>query len=204
MITIYKHTNTSNGKCYVGKTKKDVMKRWEEHVVAALRGSELLFHRAIRKYSPDSWTHETLEVVKTTADANLCESKWINQLRSNDRNCGYNMTSGGDGGQTSSSEKLSRMFKNVPKTPEHKQHMRESQERYWANNPSDPRRDQLIKRNKSPEMIEASRQAQHRRWSKPGAKETMKALWQNPEWRAKTLEARRQAKRKRLASPTSD
>lgn len=196
MYDIYKHTNTLSGKCYIGKSKHGISKRWEGHVLSALRGSELHLHRAIRCYPLDSWTHEVLETVETNQEANLCESKWIMQLHSNDSDHGYNMTKGGDGGQTASFERLSELGKR-PKSLKHRESMRESQERYWEDNPDDTRRQQLAERNASPEMVEAARQAQVRRWSKPGARAAMQALWADPTWRAKTLEARRQARLKK-------
>lgn len=200
MYVVYKHTNTLSNKCYVGKTKHGIDKRWEGHVVAALRGSMLHLHAAIRKYPLDSWKHEILESIETNEAANLCETRWITDLRSNDPQLGYNMTPGGDGGPTCTPEQMSVKMKGVPKTPEHRRHMRESQERYWDSAPeTDTRRQKLAERNASEEGAQKSREAQNRRWAKPGAREAMRALWQDPEWRTKTLEARRQAKIKQSA-----
>ena len=144
MFVIYKHTNTLNGKCYVGKTKHDIERRWSDHVASAVKGSLLYFHRAIRKYPLDSWRHEVIEIVESLVEANLCEMKWISTLQSNDPTRGYNMTLGGDGGCTRSAEEIRAQFLGIPKTPEHRQRMRESQERYWSNASEDPRRQNLV------------------------------------------------------------
>lgn len=197
LFTIYKHTNSLNGKCYIGKTKFTLEKRWQNHVNTAIKGHKSHFANAIRSLSLDSWVHEILEVVNTHEEANSCEIKWIKHYQSNLPSLGYNMTQGGDGGRTCDPSVLSEKFRTVPKSDEHKQHMRESQEQYWNDHPEDPRRKQLADRNRSQEGIEASRQAQLRRWGKPDAKEAMKLAWQDPVWRANMLEARRLARLKR-------
>lgn len=194
-IIIYKHTNTISGKCYIGKTKSTIEKRWKAHVNAALKGKSFHISHAIRKYPLDSWIHETLESTETTADANICESKWISIFNSNDCNHGYNMTPGGDGGKTSNPEEMSKKMKNVPKTPEHKEKMRQAQKKYWSNPPaSDTRRQKLAERNATQKAKQTSKDTQVRRWSNPESKEAVKKLWQDPIWRSKELTRRKKAR----------
>ena len=94
-FTIYCHTNTVNGKKYVGQTQLTMEKRWAAHVHQARskRGSRALMG-AIRKYGSDAFTHEVLEVVATAEEADAAEKLWIEKL-----GClapgGYNLDGGG-------------------------------------------------------------------------------------------------------------
>lgn len=203
MILIYKHTNLVSGKCYIGKTKHAIEKRWKSHVHAALNGAQFHLSRAIRLYPLDSWKHEILEEVETTELANVAEAKWIRTFSSNDQVFGYNMTPGGEGGQTCHPNILREKMKGRPKTAEHCQKISESNQRYWDNNPNDVRKTQLTERNKSPESIAKSKEAQTRRWAKPESREHIRALWADPIWRAKTLESRRKAKELKLQQSSS-
>ena len=81
-----------NGKMYVGVTK-NYNKRMREHEYFANKGSYLLVHKAMRKY-----THVTL-ILSTCEDIEKLkelEVYWIEKLKTKIPN-GYNMTDGGDG-----------------------------------------------------------------------------------------------------------
>ena len=95
MFTIYCHTNTANGKKYVGQTQSTMEKRWVGHVHQARskRGSRALMG-AIRKYGPDAFTHEILEVVTAAEAADVAEKLWIEKLGCLAPN-GYNLDGGG-------------------------------------------------------------------------------------------------------------
>lgn len=93
---VYKHTNKTTGKYYVGWTSKSILKRWKKHVSDAKSGSKYHFHRAIAKYGIDDWTSETLETFETQADALTAEGSWIARLQSNNPEFGYNSSSGGE------------------------------------------------------------------------------------------------------------
>lgn len=96
---IYRLTNTTNGKIYIGKwTKESVATRWQEHCIAASKGSQVHFHRAIRKYGPGSFRLETLYTARTVKELNAMETFFIVLHQSHLRENGYNMTMGGDGG----------------------------------------------------------------------------------------------------------
>lgn len=96
-FTIYCHTNKVNGKPYVGQTVDSMEGRWKEHLSAAKknRGSRIFGH-AIRKYGPDAFGHEVLDVVDTQAEADLAEVKWIGLKKSRSPH-GYNLALGGGG-----------------------------------------------------------------------------------------------------------
>ena len=96
IFIIYKHTNSIN-KCYVGFTKCTIESRWLGHCKAAKSGSKAAFHRAIRKYGTENWTHEILEECSSLEEAFKREIYWIAFYKSNNQKYGYNMTAGGDG-----------------------------------------------------------------------------------------------------------
>ena len=97
-FTIYCHTNKVNGKRYVGQTVDTMEERWKEHVSAAKSNQGArIFGAAIRKYGPDAFDHEILEViVGTQKEVDIAEAKWIVQRGSRAPN-GYNLAAGGGG-----------------------------------------------------------------------------------------------------------
>lgn len=98
MAYIYKITNQTNGKVYVGKTLTSIETRWKEHIRDAKK--EELSHRplysAIRKYGVENFIIEQLEEC-TVENVNERECFWIESL--NTYKYGYNATRGGDGTQ---------------------------------------------------------------------------------------------------------
>lgn len=85
---------------YVGYTGKDVFSRFGNHVAKTKGGSQLPFHKAIRKHGVDIWETEILATVDNREDAKELEKKFIAEHNSNIRGFGYNMTPGGEGGFT--------------------------------------------------------------------------------------------------------
>jgi group I intron endonuclease len=88
---IYRLTNTTNGKIYVGLTTKSLKRRWSSHCSAARRGVETLLYRAIRKYGESAFTRDVIEET-TKQTIHEREQHWISVLRP-----AYNMTKGGEG-----------------------------------------------------------------------------------------------------------
>jgi len=95
--TIYCHIHTDSGRRYIGLTKKTMMKRWNRHVFEAkhVKKGYGYFHNAIRKYGPESFSHEILEKHCSLEAANLAEQKWIKHFRSNESEFGFNIARGG-------------------------------------------------------------------------------------------------------------
>lgn len=93
---IYCHTNKVNGKKYVGQTVQTMQARWRQHRSYALKGKKHCdaFYNAIRKYGPDAFTHEILDVVTTREGANTAKTVWIAQCQCR-APYGYNIDSGG-------------------------------------------------------------------------------------------------------------
>jgi group I intron endonuclease len=95
---IYVHTNTVNGKSYVGQTTQGADVRWSMHLkcskslkTPAYRG---LFSKAIRKYGADAFEHQTLSFAGTQATLDNLERVWIILLQTKAPN-GYNLADGG-------------------------------------------------------------------------------------------------------------
>lgn len=90
---IYLITNRITGDRYVGKTSRTIEDRWYQHKKNAEYGQETYLYRAMRKYGIDNFTIEHLSDGLDEEEILL-----IDQLHPE-----YNMTSGGDGGNTSNS-----------------------------------------------------------------------------------------------------
>lgn len=96
-VYIYRVTNTVNGKVYIGQTSQIPKRRWTTHIYDAINGSDLYFHRAIRKYGEDAFQFEVLLAGLTREEANLKECELIAEYGALDRDKGYNATFGGIG-----------------------------------------------------------------------------------------------------------
>lgn len=90
-MIIYKTTNLINGKIYVGKDSKNNPLYF---------GSGALLNTAIKKYGKDNFKKEILEEVSSIEILDIREIYWISELNATDRNIGYNITTGGTGGNT--------------------------------------------------------------------------------------------------------
>jgi hypothetical protein len=90
---IYKITNIINKKIYIGK-KKGNPKDSKNYF-----GSGIAIKDAIKKYGKVNFTKEILERIDN-GDLDKRERFWITELRSNIYEIGYNLTKGGDGGNT--------------------------------------------------------------------------------------------------------
>ena len=97
MWSIYKHT-FPNGKVYIGLTKQEPEKRFKNGY--GYEDCPLMFN-AIKKYGwnnvQTTWLYSNIETVQ---EAGLLERKAIQEYRSNEREFGYNLSNGGQGGAT--------------------------------------------------------------------------------------------------------
>lgn len=91
-MQIYKTTNLVDGKIYIGKDVKSNPK---------YLGSGIRLKDAIKKYGIESFKKEVLED-NISDKKTLCqrEMHWIAYFNSNNRLFGYNLTKGGEGGDT--------------------------------------------------------------------------------------------------------
>lgn len=92
------YCHTLNSKKYVGYTKKSMIERLEEHIEEALEGSDRHFYRAIRKYGVENIVSEQLCETTTKQAAKSKERYYVKKFDTFKN--GYNMTQGGDGGNT--------------------------------------------------------------------------------------------------------
>lgn len=106
MFFLYKIYNKINGKFYIGKTN-NTAKRWKQHEFESRNNSNLLIHKAIRKYGIDNFEFTILSEFDT--DKEVCEEEII-QIKSSNKNMIYNIALGGNGGFTMSIEKINSQY----------------------------------------------------------------------------------------------
>lgn len=90
-MEIYKITNLLNNKVYIGKDTKSNKNYY---------GSGVLIKRAIKKHGLENFKKEILEECETNEELCTKEKYWINHYNSTNLNLGYNISKGGDGGDT--------------------------------------------------------------------------------------------------------
>lgn len=90
-MEIYKITNLKNNKIYIGKDTEADKKYF---------GSGKLIKAAIQKYGIENFKKEILEVCQNNKELCIREIYWISHFNSTDKNIGYNISKGGDGGDT--------------------------------------------------------------------------------------------------------
>lgn len=90
---VYKHTNLTNSKVYIGITH-DIHKRWRGSGCAYK--SNRHFWQAIQRYGWDGFSHEILNEDISHQEACAIEIELIKKYRSCDRQYGYNNSPGGD------------------------------------------------------------------------------------------------------------
>jgi len=95
--TIYCHTHIESGRRYVGLTAQTLEKRWKNHICASksAKGGRWHFPNAIRKYGPEAFSHEVLEICEDLDVANLAEECWIELLDTRNPEKGFNLAKGG-------------------------------------------------------------------------------------------------------------
>ena len=90
---VYKTTNKINGKFYIGQHKTAYIE--DEYI-----GSGSLLKRAIKKYGIENFETEVLELCQSKESLNEKEIYWIDKLNATNKNIAYNISKGGDGGDT--------------------------------------------------------------------------------------------------------
>lgn len=143
-MIIYKITNKINGKYYIGKSIKDKVP-FCRHLYVSKRGKKYIFSRAIRKYGEQAFSQEVICHCVCVDDLNEAERYYIKKFKSNISIYGYNMTEGGDGGNTFSSKSAEEMKKigekmskaiskaqtGTPRTNKAKKALSKAQKRLW-------------------------------------------------------------------------
>jgi len=94
MAYIYIITNIINNKQYVGKTSKDIQRRFNEHISKSKDENNIQpLYRAIRKYGIENFSLELLEEC-SLEESSEKEKGWIESKKT--FHLGYNATRGGD------------------------------------------------------------------------------------------------------------
>lgn len=97
MFSVYKRTNKTTGKVYIGFTGKTIERRWQNCVAKSKntkRNNKLL--SAIQEFGEFDWIHETLEKVACRSIAGVREIYYIGFYKSDVD--GYNTYCGGTSG----------------------------------------------------------------------------------------------------------
>jgi group I intron endonuclease len=98
MGIIYKLISPS-GKIYIGKAN-DFDTRMKGHLYCANKGRKNALYESIRMHGFDSFKKIIIDCEDIQSVLNDKEKFWISHYKSNERKFGYNMTVGGDGGDT--------------------------------------------------------------------------------------------------------
>lgn len=106
---VYKHT-APNGKVYIGITGRNPKTRWKNG--RGYAGSNPHFTSAIEKYGWQNIKHDILLDHLTSEQAKSFEQMYIAMYQSNNREFGYNKTSGGDENCKPNDETLEKMRSN--------------------------------------------------------------------------------------------
>jgi len=90
-MQIYKITNLINSKIYIGK---DVSSNSNYY------GSGVILNNAIKKYGIENFNKEIIDTAQNKEDLSEKEKYWISFYNSTNKEIGYNISKGGDGGDT--------------------------------------------------------------------------------------------------------
>jgi len=141
---IYKCTNLVNNKVYIGQTIKGLECRKKKHYKLADKKINRYFYDAINKHKKENFYWEQIDIASSKEELDSKERFYISMYRSYIKEYGYNMTLGGDGGDTYSklspenkkkcSKKLSLALKGRKKPPGFGENL--SKSRRGENNPN--------------------------------------------------------------------
>lgn len=113
MGSIYKITNSVNGKVYIGQTMRKPEDRWRQHINNSMRETSRdynsYFHNAIRKYGKEVFVFEEIERCDNT-ELDIREIFWIDYYQSFNNKYGYNLTLGGQGSPRYADEEILKLW----------------------------------------------------------------------------------------------
>jgi group I intron endonuclease len=97
-MIIYKVTSKTSNKSYIGQSTKRLNDRKHSHIKNVKAGVKTKFYNAIRKYGESDFVWEIIDNAENKELLNELEIKYISKYDT--YKTGYNMTLGGDGGDT--------------------------------------------------------------------------------------------------------
>jgi hypothetical protein len=90
-MQIYKITNLINSKIYIGKDTNSNKNYY---------GSGVILKNAIKKYGIENFNKEIIDTAENNEELSKKEKYWIDFYNSTNKEIGYNISKGGDGGDT--------------------------------------------------------------------------------------------------------
>lgn len=170
---VYKHTNKTNGKCYIGITgRSDPKRRWGG-------GSGYVqnkhFYSAIRKYGWDGFKHEIIADVPTLEEAYAMEKELIAKYDSANPERGYNQDLGGNGpGKMSETtiRKHAEIMNRLYRETDLREKISEGgKRRFEKDEEHEKLRKAAILRNQDPEKFNNICEGNRNRWKREGERE---------------------------------
>lgn len=100
MTNIYKITDNTNNKIYIGQTTRDIKKRLSDHKSRSIKSTRpndlnCVLYQAMRQHGVDNFTIELIETVETRYQGDTREIYWIRELDATNPEKGYNKDKGG-------------------------------------------------------------------------------------------------------------
>lgn len=101
MSNIYKITDRTNNKVYIGQTKRDIYRRFADHINTALNSTRkndkrVALYIAINNHKPENFYIELIEKVEgSNKEIDDREIYWISKYDSTNPDKGYNLDKGG-------------------------------------------------------------------------------------------------------------
>ena len=134
-MIVYKAINTVNNKIYVGKTIKKLQDRIKAHKYSHKCVKNIYFYRALRQYGFKNFEWKIICKCPTLGELNEREIFYIKELKATNRDIGYNINTGGGGGDNLSNhpnnkeirKKISKALKGKKMSEEFKIQNRERQ-----------------------------------------------------------------------------
>ena len=163
---VYKHTNKTNGKCYIGITgRANPNRRW---CGGAGYSQNEYFYSAIQKYGWDGIEHSIIAEGLSLEEAYEMEKKLIKEYDSANRLYGYNLDLGGNGAGSRSEatrqknrETMIRLYRET----DLRQKISEGVKRRFSKPEEHEKlRKAAIKRNQDPQKYENICKGNQRRW----------------------------------------
>ena len=96
IFTVYKITDRTNNKVYIGVTSQDIENRLKGHISKAEGGSNLKLHKMIMEHGKENFVISSLEITTDSGVAPELEKKYIKLFQSNNADYGYNTSEGGE------------------------------------------------------------------------------------------------------------
>lgn len=115
---IYKITNKTNGKCYIGQTIQKLKYRWKSHCKKSSNKPQYAINYAIKKYGPGNFIIEQICECNNQFELDNKEIEYIKFYNSIiDNKKGYNLTSGGQSrGKASKETKIKLSLSHIGKS----------------------------------------------------------------------------------------